>query len=113
MHDDDLYEANLDKARDRSARRRTLDLLENLPTTHDIDRGAVIAIRRWLDKRAIHEFDDLRHDPDARSLVGLIVDAMKQSRFDMDNPRTANRILVRLRLSDPMEPRPRSDEFTR
>ncbi len=114
MRDRDLYPDVLDRARDRSARRRTLARLENIPGTHDVDRCLVKALRRWLAARGVEEFEDLLDgDEAARSLVSLASEAVAQSGYDMQNPRTANRILVRLGLSDPMESRPRVDEFRR
>ncbi len=89
-------------------------MLENNPGTHDVDRCLVKAVRRWLAARSIEEFEDLLDgDEAARSLVGLVSEAVAKSGYDMQNPRTANRIRVRLGLSDPTESRPRADEFRR
>ncbi len=107
-------------ARRRSARRRTLDMLECVPATHDVDRCIVIAVRRFLEARGVKKPGDLidvdtsaARDPSAAALVDRIVEAIKESRFDIRNRRTRNRVWVRLGLAQPMQPRPRSDEFPR
>ncbi len=120
MRDEDLYEKNLIKARGRSARRRTLDLLECVPSTHDVDRGIVIEIQDWLAERGIQSANDLI-DPKTRqprdvvalAFVEGVFKAVSKMGFDVRNQRTQNRIAVRLGIAEPMQPRPRHDEFTR
>ena len=71
-------------ARRRSARRRTLDMLECVPATHDVDRCIVIAVRRFLEARGVKKPGDLidvdtsaARDPSAAALVDRIVEAIK------------------------------------
>lgn len=112
--DDDIETVDERTARERSARRRTLDLLENVPSTHDIDRCIVIGIRRWLANLGVETLDDIQDtDGAARALIDRIVEAVRQSRFDTTNQRTRNRLWVRLGLEPPMHARPRHDELTR
>ena len=67
-----------------AARGGGLDIIENIPGTHDVDRCLVKAVRRWLAARGIEEFEDLLDgDEAARSPVSLVSEAVTQSGYNM------------------------------
>lgn len=114
MANDRAYYSDEELARRRSERRRTLDLLENVPATHGVDRCVIVGVRRWLANAGIETVDDLQDgDRSAASLIDRIIEVLKQSRYDTTNPRTQNCLWVRLGLEQPIAPRSRHDELTR
>ena len=107
-----------ERARLRAARYRLSNLVDNVPSTRDLDRAIVIGNRWWLQARGIRSPGDLIDieigavlDEEAVALIAAIERALKDSRFDMRSPVTRGRLFARLGIGPSPTPRPRADEF--
>jgi PleD family two-component response regulator len=55
----------------------------------------------------------LPRDAAAAALVDRIIEEVKLARYDTDNPRTRNRMWIRLGLAEPLPARSDADELVR
>ena len=109
-----------ERARQRAKRYRSLNCIENLPSTREFQQALTIGSTRWIRRRGVESVADLvdrdtgeRLHLEVAEWLNLVAGALRQAGFDMSSDTTKGRLRAFLGLGDGPIPRPDHDEFER